>query len=146
MSEGNKNPFSVGQIDADLFVAKATIDKADSLSSKVGKYYRGLAGYHLQQATEKIIKYQIYESKVQVDNTKMYKHSLDKLLAYATSKGISIEVPKWIDDRKLIISSWEAEGRYDVHFVVRLDTLKKCYDELISWRNELFPQSAIKRK
>ncbi len=44
------NPLSLGQINADLFVADATIQKAGEVSSKAGKHLRGLAGYHLQQA------------------------------------------------------------------------------------------------
>ena len=58
----NNNPLSFGQIEADLFMAGAAIDKAESLTSKAGKYYRGQAGYHLQQAAEKLIKIQIYDS------------------------------------------------------------------------------------
>ena len=65
------NPLSMGQIEADLFVAKTTIEEAKKLSSKAGKYYRGLAGYHLQQAAEKLIKIQIYASGAKIDNAKM---------------------------------------------------------------------------
>ena len=62
MSESNSNPFSMGRITADLYMADAAIRKAESLSSKAGKFYRGQAGYHLQQAAEKLIKIQIYDS------------------------------------------------------------------------------------
>ena len=40
----NGIPLTYGQVEADLFVARATIDKAKELSSKEGKYYRGQAG------------------------------------------------------------------------------------------------------
>ena len=36
-----------------------------------------------------------------------------------------------------MISGWEAEGRYEVHVVVRTDTLKKAYTELTQWYDNL---------
>lgn len=131
------NPLSFKQIEAGLYMADMAIKKSDSLSSKDGKYYRGQAGYHLQQAAEKLIKIQMYESGIKLDNVKIYRHSLDDLMSYATSCGINLSVPKWIEQKKFRITAWEAQGRYDLHFVVRLDTLKKCYKELKQWYSNL---------
>ena len=47
MNDKSANPFSLGQIKADLFMASAAIQKAESMSSKAGKFYRGQASYHL---------------------------------------------------------------------------------------------------
>ena len=127
----------MGQIEADLFLANTCILKAESLSSKDGKFYRGQAGYHLQQAAEKLIKIQIYDSGIAVNNAKMYRHSLDDLITYAESLGIPLCIPKWVDKKKHIITTWEAQGRYDLHFVVRIDTLKKCYQELYDWSEDV---------
>ena len=44
MSGTNQNMLSVAQIDADLFMAVAAIQKAETISSKAGKHLRGLAG------------------------------------------------------------------------------------------------------
>ncbi|MBR4343440.1 MAG: hypothetical protein IKP88_12200 [Lachnospiraceae bacterium] len=137
MSANNTNPLSLGQVEADLFMAEAAMNKADSLSAKASKSYKGLAGYHLQQAAEKLIKFQIYESGLRTNNTQIYKHSLDDLITYAISLGISLDVPKWINEKKFIIASWEAQGRYDLHFVVRMDTLKKCYQEILVWKDRI---------
>ena len=137
MSESNSNPFSMGRITADLYMADAAIRKAESLSSKAGKFYRGQAGYHLQQAAEKLIKIQIYDSGVNINNAKMYRHSLNDLITYAESIDIQLIVPKWVNEKKYVITSWEAEGRYDLHFVVRIDTLKRCYKGLEEWKKEL---------
>lgn len=141
MSGTNQNPLSVAQIDADLFMADSAIRKSENISNKAGKHLRGLAGYHLQQAAEKMIKYQIYDSGIQIDYSKMYRHSLDDLMSYARSLGISLIVPPWVNAKKYVITSWEAEGRYNLHFVIRIDTLKRCYGELTQWRNQLFPGS-----
>ena len=137
----NQNLLSVAQVDADLFMAASAIQKAETISSKAGKHLRGLAGYHLQQAAEKMIKIQIYDSGVQIDHSKMFRHSLDDLIGYASSLAIPLIIPSWVDEKKYVIISWEAEGRYNLHFVVRMDTLKRCYSELIQWRNQLFPDS-----
>ena len=137
MSANNTNPLSLGQVEADLFMAEAAMNKADSLSAKASKSYKGLAGYHLQQAAEKLIKFQIYESGLRTNNAQIYKHSLDDLITYATSLGISLDVPKWINEKKFIIASWEALGRYDLHFVVRMDTLRKCYQEVLVWKERI---------
>jgi len=137
MSERNNNPLSMGQIEADIFMAESAMEKATTLSSKRGKYFRGQAGYHLQQAAEKMIKIQIYESGLQLNNARMYRHSLDDLMTYAQSLNISLDIPKWVKQKRFAISEWEAEGRYDLHFVVRLDTLQKCYQELQTWFKRL---------
>ena len=137
MPAANNVPLTYGQIEADLFVAKATIEKAKELSSKAGKYYRGQAGYHLQQAAEKLIKIQIYNSGAAINHAKLYRHSLDDLITYAMSIGVTISVPKWINEKKYIISGWEAEGRYDLHFVVRMDTLERAYSEIEEWYESL---------
>ena len=91
MKGNGGNPISMGQIKADVFMTEAAINKADSMSSKAGKFYRGQAGYHLQQAAEKLIKKQIYDAGVSVNNAKMYRHSLDDPMAYAASIGISLD-------------------------------------------------------
>ncbi len=36
MSANNTNPLSLGQVEADLFMAEAAMNKADSLSAKMG--------------------------------------------------------------------------------------------------------------
>ena len=74
--------------------------KSESATPKFAKFYKGLAGYHLQQAAEKLIKYQIYASGVQLDYSKMYKHSLNELLTYAQTLGITIDIPEWIEEKK----------------------------------------------
>lgn len=38
MSESSNNPFSLGQVTADLFMANAAIKKAETMTCKQGKY------------------------------------------------------------------------------------------------------------
>lgn len=126
--------LSMLQIKADLRLAKAAMDDARTEKpSKYVKYLKGQAGYHLQQAAEKLIKIQIYHSNVMINNSKIFKHSIGDLITYARSLGIPFYVPGYIDTHAGTITSWEAEGRYDIHVIVRIDTLEKAYSEIECW-------------
>ena len=54
--------------------------------------------------------------------------------------GIAMNIPAYVDKNKDIITRWEATGRYDLHLVVRIDTLKKCYEEAEQWYDELLKE------
>lgn len=122
--------LSKGLIKADIIAANQAIDYFE----KTGiKDIKNIAAYHLQQAAEKLIKYQIYQAIAAADNRKMYTHDLSRLIGYAETEGISIIVPKYIRDHANAISDWEVGSRYDLGFSVRIDSLKKCYDAIVEW-------------
>ncbi len=125
--------LSMTQVKADLMLSKYSFDQSVKVSAKISKSFKGQCGYHLQQACEKMIKIQIYASGKKIDNARMFKHSLKDLLVYANSLGLSIKIPSYIEKNKDIITRWEATGRYDLHMVVRIDTLRKCYKEADQW-------------
>ena len=89
-------PLNMSQIKADLFMAKSAIAEANNRTPKAAKYIKGQAGYHLQQAAEKLIKIQLYNSNVQLDMHKMYKHPLGDLMGYANSIGVSLDIPEYV--------------------------------------------------
>ncbi len=132
-----QNPFTMAQIKADMMMAKYAIEQAETLSAKLSKTIKGQAGYHIQQACEKMIKIQLYSSGKKLDNARIYKHSIQELLTYANSLKITVLIPSYIEKNKNVITRWEAEGRYDTHLVVRLDTLKKHYEEIEQWYEDL---------
>lgn len=121
---------------ADLIIVSSIIEKIEE-NSVNKKYLQGQAAYHLQQAAEKLIKIQMYNSGKPIRNDKVYKHSLSELIDYAESIGISLNIPSYIRKNAEIITSWEAEGRYDVHVVVRLDRIKNTYEAIDQWYLEL---------
>ena len=127
----------MAQIQADIFMAKSAIDEAESIPSRKSKYIKGQGGYHLQQAAEKMIKIQLYASGKPLDNAKIYKHKIFELIAYAESIGVQLVLPEYIDKNSVVISNWEAEGRYDISVVVKINQLKKCYDEISAWYEHL---------
>lgn len=121
------------QIKADLVSAERIMTEARKSSPKLAKYLKGQTGYHLQQAAEKLIKIQIYESKQEIDHSKLYKHDLQYIINYAGSVGIGLIVPDYVLKNTMVISSWEAEGRYDIHIVVKYPQLEKAYSVISEW-------------
>ncbi len=126
--------LSKGLIKADIIAAKQAID---FFESKKIKDIKNIAAYHLQQAAEKLIKYQIYKVLNDTDNRRMYTHDLSKLREYADSEGISLIVPEYIDDHLNSITDWEAGSRYNIGFSIRIDTLKKCAEVIEAWEKEI---------
>lgn len=46
--------LNMAQVQADLLAASDAINHAESMSAKKAKFIKGVAGYHLQQATESV--------------------------------------------------------------------------------------------
>ena len=97
------------------------------------KNIKNIASYHLQQATEKLIKYQIYRATANPNNTKLYTHNIEKLIVYADSLDTGIDIPVYVRKRSLEITEWEAGSRCDIGFTARIDTLKRTYSEIENW-------------
>ena len=120
-------------IRADIIAAKQAIEYFDQ---KGTKEIKNIAAYHLQQAAEKLIKYQIYQV-LKTDNHRMYTHDLSRLLDYAEAEGLTLIVPDYIRNHVNQITDWEAGSRYDFSFVCRIDTLKKCYETVKEWETKV---------
>ena len=133
-------PMNMGLIKADIVIADSAIKEAKKTTPILAKAMRGQAGFHLQQAAEKMIKIQLYASGKKLELHKVYKHSLDDLMLYAKEIGTEIIIPKYVFNNSVTITSWEAAGRYDVHRVVRITQLEKCYSEIVTWFDELKKQ------
>lgn len=123
-----------GLIKADMIAARQAIDYYEESGNR---NIKNIAAYHLQQAVEKLIKIQIYNSGVTYDNRSIYKHDIKALILYADSLNISLVVPGYIRQNSDIISDWEAGSRYDVAFSVRIDTLKKIQEILNEWYEQI---------
>ena len=117
--------LSKGLIKADILTAKQAIE---TFEEKKLKDIKNIAAYHLQQATEKMIKYQIYKSISNPNNRQMYTHDISRIKAYAESKGVTLIIPQYVLEHMNTITDWEAGSRYDIGFSIRIDTLKRCYE------------------
>ncbi|MDE6816876.1 MAG: HEPN domain-containing protein [Lachnospiraceae bacterium] len=99
------------------------------------KAMKGIAAYHAQQAIEKIIKSEIYRVNPQISPRKVYTHKIYDLCAVAEEHGIKI--PKGIKDKSYMYSDWEAAGRYDLSFSVRVDSIEKALQIAEKWLEEI---------
>lgn len=124
------NEISLGIVKADIIAAKQAIDY---FISHGNKDIKNIAAYHLQQAVEKIIKYQIYESGSNINNSKMFTHNIEALIAYSECLGINIIIPELIKDNSLVITKREAGSRYGLGLSIRIDKLLKFYNAILRW-------------
>lgn len=126
--------LSMSLIKADILMAKQGIEL---YKERKIKEIKNTVAYHIQQAAEKLIKIQVYNSGIAYSNNALYIHNLPKLIAYAESIGIALFVPGEIRENALMITDWEAGSRYDLHFVVRIDTLERYQSLVNCWFKEL---------
>ena len=126
--------LTLGMVRADLIAARQAIAYYEEQGVKDIK---NIAAYHLQQAAEKAIKYQVYRSGMPYEDRSMYTHNLEKLILYAETKQISVIIPEYIRTHSLILTDWEAGSRYDVAFSIRIDALKRCFTVIEAWIDQL---------
>ena len=129
--------LTMGLIKADIIAAKQAI--AYFKDNKI-RDIKNIAAYHIQQAMEKLIKIQVYCKSNDYDNHKLFNHNIEKLILYAETLDIDLYVPKYVRDNSLVITDWEAGSRYDVGFSIRIDTLKKAFNEAECWYNKLYEE------
>lgn len=135
---GNQTDIPLIMALGDIHIAAKAIEMCDDATIGLQKRYKAQAAYHLQQAAEKLIKAQIYQLvSVPVNDHRMYTHNLANLVSYAGTVGVALHLPEYVRKHLHEITSWEAESRYDLHFSVRIDTLKRCQEELQQWYSEL---------
>lgn len=119
-----------GLIKADIIATRQAIEYYQEHNVKDMK---NVAAYHIQQAVEKLIKYQIYASGAAVNNSQMYTHNIERLIIYGDSLGIGLDVPGYVRQNSLKITDWEAGSRYDVAFSIRIDALKTACKVITEW-------------
>lgn len=65
----------------------------------------------------------------------MYTHKIFDLCSIAKRNGI--KVPKDIVLNAQMYTDWEAAGRYDLHFSVRVDSVEKAIQLAQNWLDDL---------
>ena len=115
----------------------ASYSALEAVREKKGneKATKAIAAYHAQQAIEKILKAEIYRADPDINPRKMYTHKIYDLCDIAQTYGIKI--PKGINEKSYIYSDWEVAGRYDLHFTVRTDSIKKALQLAENWLDEI---------
>ena len=88
--------------------------------------YLNNAAYHLQQAVEKTLKGALECVGITVPNT----HKITKLIAMISHHGAHLQITEWLDDHSEVLSSWEAETRYNMDFLVEKRKLDRAVPEV----------------
>lgn len=122
-------------IQADI-IASAKMLEEYKLNKR--KSTKNISAYHLQQAVEKLIKFQIYRNATNCVGRNMYTHNILALIRYSQQLGLLINIPKYIALKAAIITTWEASSRYDYDFTVRIDSLEKIQKAVEEWYNYLY--------
>lgn len=91
--------------------------------------YLNNAAYHLQQCVEKTLKGALECVGITVPN--MYK--ITKLIDMIRHHGSPLIITEWLDDHSEMLSSWEAETRYNMDFVVEKRKLDTAIREIASY-------------
>lgn len=99
------------------------------------KATKGIAAYHAQQAIEKIIKSEIYKVNPNINPRQMYTHKIFDLCNIANMNGVKVPKEIWMNAQ--MYTDWEAAGRYDLHFSVRIDSIEKAVTLAQKWINDL---------
>lgn len=86
--------------------------------------YLNLIGYHLQQAVELCLKYQLECFGIEYPKT----HDIDQLIQVAKEKEGNLIVTDYIYDHSDTLTMWEAKTRYVLGYRVELRKIDKAID------------------
>ena len=122
--------LSFDLIKGDIIAAKQAIDyyRNHKISS-----IKNVAAFHLQQATEKLIKIQIYQNSDNINHSQFYTHNIERLLFYAEQNNIPVIVPDIVVEQSNIITNWATESRYMIDFKVKINELDSFFEVLKQW-------------
>lgn len=95
--------------------------------------YLNYVGYHLQQAVELSIKYQLEMNGIEYSKT----HDIDQLIQLAKNYEIDLFLTDYIDDKSEMFSSWEAKTRYIINYKLEKKKVSTAIDEVEKYLNGL---------
>jgi HEPN domain-containing protein len=84
-----------------------------------------LAGYHLQQAVELLIKHQFEQCGVRIRG-----HEIETLIRYAKENNISLVLTDYIIDHAEQLTAWEAKTRYVKSYLVERRAIENMLPEI----------------
>lgn len=72
---------------------------------------------------------------VSICNGGYYTHKIFDLCNIANMNGVKVPKEIWMNAQ--MYTDWEAAGRYDLHFSVRIDSIEKAVTLAQKWINDL---------
>lgn len=92
-----------------------------------------LVGYHLQQALELSLKYTLEMNGVEYPNT----HRIEDLLRIARNNNVELYVNDYIKEHDALFTSWEANSRYIIGFLIEIERIDKAIPEIEEYLKKL---------
>lgn len=92
-----------------------------------------LVGYHLQQSLELSIKFTLEMNGVEYPSI----HRIEDLIKLAKSNKIDLYINEYIKEHDALLSSWEANTRYVIGFLIELEKIDKAIPELEKYFKKL---------
>jgi len=85
-----------------------------------------LVGYHLEQAVELSLKFSLEMNGVEYPNT----HRIEDLIRIAKNNEVDLHINEYIKEHDALLTSWEANTRYIIGYLVELEKIDKALQEL----------------
>lgn len=92
-----------------------------------------LVGYHLQQALELSLKYTLEMNGVEYPNT----HRIEDLLRIGKNNNVELYLNDYIIEHDTLFTSWEANSRYIIGFLIEIDKIDKAIPEIEEYLKNL---------
>lgn len=92
-----------------------------------------MCSYHLQQALELSLKYTLEINGIEYPNT----HRIEDLLRIGKINKVDLHINEYINEHDTMFSSFEANTRYIVEYLVDLDKVDRAINEVESYLKEL---------
>lgn len=88
--------------------------------------FLNIAGYHLQQSLEFVIKYILEQNGVEYVKT----HDIDQLIMLGKENDVDMYLTEYVEDHSEMFSQWEAKSRYILGYRIELKKIDRAIDEL----------------
>lgn len=95
--------------------------------------YLNYIGYHLQQAVELSIKYNLELNGIEYPKT----HDISQLIYLSKLKDIDIGISKYIEDHAEMFTLWESKTRYVLNYKLEKSKVETSIIEVEKYLNNL---------
>lgn len=111
-----------------LRAAKMDFDAAEALFKIPynDEAFVNRCAYMLQQCVEKVLKGFLEFKGVTIPNT----HKIEKLIDMSFHNGSNVAITEWIEEHAEMLSTWEAETRYNFDYTVQRKKIEKAFVEI----------------
>lgn len=91
------------------------------------------AGYHLEQAVEFAVKFELDNSGIEYPKT----HDIENLLRIASENNVVISGDEYIFDHAEMFSKWEASSRYIIGYLIEKKKVEIAITHVIEYLEKL---------